>query len=577
MDIPETPDSNTPRPEPQPPKPLPIPKTPTPVKLDLEEFKKFFSLTGASILYCLSAVLMAYGIVNVMRPILAASYNLRDALPCVFTLHLYELALLGVLILIVSRKVVDDAISIAILMALFLVGTSMALGTVADQNLTASFFLGLVGVAVALGKFYLMRRCARIPFAVLAILGLGALVACNYLGPVLLARSIAIDPTQELARRGLWLFLLLAMLIAAALVLVEAARANHSHQTQQNKNERSPFLQTRVMVYLFALILLLGSGIHQYSMAFIFALERVLGDFVPLIAVAALLLLEILRHYGKRFGFTEIIISCAPLAAMLLAINEKSVLASGRFGIALICYPPVLLAITGLALAALAVYHRWLWLLLVVFAYGLGVILTVGFSPQYPYELNIRACVGTLVVALLVYGIIIRNPSVCLAAVIVLCLTLSQWDAYLAFAKRHDVTQVGALAGAAGLGVLALYLLFARRLHKAVAIVGSLCLAGFTFDYLPEHAHWRYLAALLATGLLVTALWFRTRDTWVISILWIPFFVRLHTLAKRIAHWRSVILAFLLLVAGAFVSLRKRPTKDRPSPPRPENPGESSP
>jgi hypothetical protein len=330
------------------------------------------------------------------------------------------------------------------------------------------------------------------------------------------------------------------------------------------------------MVYAFALVLVVASGIHQYSMAFIFALERVLGDFVPLITVGTLLSLEILRHLGKRFGRVEILISCVPLAAVMLAINEKSVLASGEFGIGLICYPPVVLGLSGAAIGVLALLHRWRWLWLVVFAYGLCVVLTVGFSPQSPYALNNRACVGTLVAGLLVYGMIIRNPYVCLSGILVLCLGLSQRGVFsklatsyylTEFATSYDLTEMGVLAGIFGLGSLAICLLFGKRVHRAVRIVGAVCLAGFVVDYLPEYAHWRYAGALLGTVLLTAGLWWRTRDPVAIGILYVPFFIRLYILTKRIAHWRFVILGFLVLGAGTFVSLLKRPRrgcKDKP-------------
>jgi hypothetical protein len=532
------------------------------VTVDLESLKRFFHLTGASILYCFSAVFTVYGIVNIMGPVLASeSSTVYDALPCILTLHVYELALLGVLVLIVSKKVIDDAVSVAILMALFLVGTSIALGSVADKGITICFFVGLAGVAVALGKLFAMRRFAGIRFRILSILGLAVLITCNYLGPILMSRSIAADPTQELVRRELWLFLWVTMLIGAGLVLVEAVRASRPQERQQNA--RAPFLQTPAMVYVLALIVVGASAVHQYSMAFIFALERVLGDFVPVIAVGTLLLLEILRHSGKRFGRAEILISCVPLAVTLLAINEKSVLASGQFAVGLICYPPVLLAFSGLAIAALAVRHRWYWLLPVVFAYGLGVVLTVGFSPQHPYDLNTRACVGTCVLALLVYGIVIWNQYVCFAGIILLCLGLARLDPFLAFAARNDLTQVGAIAGVAGFGWAVLCMVFGRHVHKVVRIVGSLCLAGLVFDYLPQHLHPRYLLALFGTGLLMTALWIRTRDTLVVSILCLPFLIRIYALAKRIAYWRFVILGFLVLAAATVVSLLKRPSGGR--------------
>ncbi|MHC4529316.1 MAG: hypothetical protein ACYS29_15685 [Planctomycetota bacterium] len=515
-------------------------------------------------------MLTAYGIVNVMGPVLVKGESLKDALPCIITLGVYELALLGVLVLIVSRQVIDDAVSVAVLIALFLVGTSMALGSVADKGVSASFYVGLVGVGVAFGKLCVMRHFAGIGFRVASLVGLVGLVGCNYLGPVLLARSIAIDPTREPARRVLWLTVLFSMLVTAGVVVAEAVRAKAGEQG--HRTDSVPFLRRPVMVYVFALILVVASGVHQYSMAFIFVLERVLGDFVPLITVGTLLSLEILRHLGKRFGRVEILISCVPLAAVMLAINEKSVLASGEFGMGLICYPPVILGLSGAAIGILALLHRWRWLWLVVFAYGLCVVLTVGFSPQSPYDLNNRACVGTLVAGLLVYGMIIRNPYVCLSGILVLCLGLSQrpvlskfavsyalTDDVAEFATSYDLTETGVLAGIFGLGSMGICLLFGKQVHRAVRIVGAVCLAGFVVDYLPEYAHWRYAAALLGTGLLTAGLWWRTRDPVAIGILWVPFFIRLYMLAKRIAHWRFVILGFLVLGAGTFVSLLKRP------------------
>jgi len=277
-----------------------------------------------------------------------------------------------------------------------------------------------------------------------------------------------------------------------------------------------------------------------------------------------LLLLEILRHLGKRFGFMEIFILCAPLAAMLFAINEKTVLASGQLGFGLICYPPVFFALSGLAIAAVAIYHQWWYrLLFASFAYGLGVILTFGFSPEHPYDLNTHACVWTLVIALLVYGIIVRNQFSYLAGIVVLCIELAYLDSFSVFVKNLNLTEVGSLAGICGLGCMAFYLLFGQRLHKVFQIVGALCLAGFVYDYLPEYLHWTYIIALPVTGCLMGLLWFRRKDILAMAILCIPFLIKLYIMAKLLAYWRLVILGFLLLAAGTIASLLKRPTRDR--------------
>lgn len=533
----------------------------TDITLNPETMKNFFHLTGGSLLYCISAVLVAYGIVNVMGPILSGQEAMKDILPCILTLQVYEMALLGVLILIVSKKVVDDAISISVLIALFLVGTSMALGSVADRDTSTALWIGLIGIGLGLGKLYLMRHFAGIRFRVLSFVGLGVLIACNYLGPVLMARSISADPSGESARKGLWLFVWLIMLIGAGFVLVEAIKGRPHRQT--DKKDRAAFLHTPIMVYVFTLILIAASGVHQYATAFTFALERVVGDFVPAVAVATLLMLEILRHSGKRFGVTEVVISCVPLATMMLAIYDKSVLASGQFGLGLMCYPPVILALCGLAIVGLALHRRCYPFLAVAFFYGLGVILTAGFSPENPHDLNIHACFETLVVSLLVFGAIRRNQYLCTAGIIVLCFDLAMLDAFSKFTASCHLTEVGGLAGVCGFGLVALYIAFGRRLHRALQIFGILCLAGFVFDYLPDDIHWRYLVILPSTVLLTAVLWFRTKDILAILILWVPSFTRLYILARNIAYWRFVILGFLMLGAGAVISLLKRPTRNR--------------
>jgi hypothetical protein len=560
MDANETRNESGGEPKAQSPVPLAAAKRPSDIVRDLQTIKRFFHLTGGSILYCLSAVLIVYGIVKLMGPVLSDKGMLKDALPCIFTLHVYELALLGVLILIVSRKVVDDAISIAILIALFLVGSSMALGSVVDKNINASFYIGLVSIGVAFGKLHIVRRFAGIPFRVMSLTGLGILVIYNYLGPMLMARSIAVNPAQEPARRDLWLFLWLTMLIGAGVVLIEAIRGN-SQEKREDKNQ-APFLQIPVMVYVFALIVVVASGVHQYAMAFAFALERVLGDFVPVTILATLLLLEILRHLDKRIGFSEIAISCVPLAMMLLAIQQKSVLASGEFGPGLFFYPPVLLALAGLVMAVLSWYHRWYPLRAVAVAYGLGVILTAGFSPERPHDLNTHACFVSLVAVVMLYGMFKRNPYVCLAGLLILCSGLSLWSPFSKCTAFYQVTKVGGLAGVYGFGSVVIYLLFSRRVHKVICIIGTLCIAGFMFDYLRDYSHWRYVVVLFVTGLLMIVLWFRTRDILAISILWIPSLVRLYILSKRIAYWRFIILSFLMLGAGAVVSLLKRPKRE---------------
>ncbi len=529
-----------------------------PWAINREMFRRFFGFTGGSIFYCISAVLVAYGVAKVLAPVLSDTDTIGAALPCIGTLWIYELALLGVLVLIVSRKVVDDAISVVIIMALYLVASSIAAGSVADRNIGGAVLLAFAGVFLGAGKLYAMRRYVRIPFGWLSIVGLVGLVAANYFGPILMAQSMAADPANESGRRGVWFLIWLGMLIAVGLVVTEAARSKARGFSTKNKN--TALLQSSVMPYALALVLLAASGVHQYAMAYMFALDKPLGDFLPATAVGALLMLEILRRLDLRFGILHIAVACVPLAVLAYAIGNKSICASGAMGFDIIAYPPVFCALTGAGLTVLSVRHRWPGLLIAVGGCLLGVILTAGFSPGEPHQLNTIACGGIVAAGLMVYGLVSFKQHFCLIAVAIMTFGLAMSDGFMDRASGWQLTEMGAVAGVAGLGVVLLYIVFGSQLHTAARIVGALCLAGFILDYLPGELDVQYAVVLIVGGLLATGIWFRARDWLVILILAAPVCIRLYLLAKHITHWRLVILGFVVLAAGTILSLKKSKT-----------------
>lgn len=527
--------------------------------LNFETIKKFFNLTGGSLFYCISAVFIAYGIVNLMGNVLSSDKPFSQALPCIITLHAYELALLAVLILIVWRKVVDDAISLMVFIALFLIGTSIALGTVADKDISLCFWIALAGIALAFGKYFVMWRYAGIKFKILSVIGLGIIITYNYLSPILLAKSMADNPAQVADRRNLWLLLEIAMLFGAGFVIIEAIKAKVFEKSPEQ--EKTPLLRQPVMVYIFALLLTIASAVHHYAIAYTSALERVMGDYLPAVLIASIFLIEIIRHTGNKFGYAEITISCIPFAANVLAISEKSVIASWGFSIELLFYPPVIMALSGMTIAALALYHNWKKLLYVTILYGLGTLLTIGFSPSDPYKLNIYAVAGVVTVGLLLYGIIKRNQYALFSVVVMFSLALLKWDGLSQFSKANGLKEIGVLLGVYGISITILYFIFGINLNKNIRILGILCLAGFFFDYLPGYIHWKYFLVSAATIFIMAGFWLRTKEILIISILWVPMGLRLYMLARQIAHWRYVILGFMLLIAGTMVSLFKHPSK----------------
>ncbi|MEN8127838.1 MAG: hypothetical protein ABFR90_08550 [Planctomycetota bacterium] len=538
---------------PPPPPPPPLLKAP----LNIDTIRRFFQVTGGSTLYCISAVLIAYGIVKLLKPVLVGSESIWDALPCLLTLHGYELALLAVLLLIIFKKVVDDAVSLVVLISLFLVGTSIALGSVADMAVKPALYLGLAGLLLALLKLVLMRRFGRIPFSTISIAAITGVMAYNYFGPALMARSVSLNPSDESARRSLWLLLYLLMLIGFLVVWLDAL------QQKRSQDSETPFLQSRTMAYLFALIVLFGSGVHQYTMAYAFTLERVSLDYVPVTAMGCLLLIEVLRLSGRRHIIFEVVITCVPGLLILQSIYDQSVLSSGHWGMGLLCYPLVLCAGVGIAVAGLAIIRKSQLLWGVVFAYALGVILTIGFSPEYPHKLNVFSCWVTLVAALLIYGFIVRNTIICFSAIVFLSIGLPLINNFPELMKSWQLTVPGSMGGVCGIGTVCLYLIFGKKLHRAISIAGGILLAAFIYDYLPAVIHVRYLIVLIAMVLLFIAIWIRTKDVVLMSILAIPVLLRAYVLMKALANWRYIILGFAALAAGAWVSIFKRSLKDK--------------
>lgn len=446
-------------------------------------------------------------------------------------------------------------------------GTSIALGSIADRAIKATMYLGVAGIMIGFLKLIILKRFAGIPFRKITIASLTVIIAYNYLSPAFMAGTVTINPTDESARRNLWLLFYLLMLISFLVIWVDAVRQ------KKIAEKKPPFLQSPVMAYLFALIVLFGSGVHQYTMAYAFTLERVILDYAPAVAVGCLLLIEVLRLSGKQNIAIDVGIASIPGVMTLYAIHDQSVLSSGQWGFGLLCYPPVILACMGAAVTGLAIYRKAYGLYSIVAVYGLGVIWTIGFSPEYPHELNTMVCGIVLITALLVYGLFIRNPYICLSAVVLVCICLSAMDWFSELTKNWQLTELGALAGIFGLGALLLYLIFVKNLHLAVRIFGAILLAAFIYDFLPASLNTRYLILRIVLGLFGTILWIRTKDFLVVSILTIPVFIRIYILTKILASWRHIILGFVALLTGAWISISKRTVRDRACTENKDNPG----
>lgn len=530
-----------------------------------ENWRVFLSLTGGTIFYCLSAMSIVYGMWQIIGPVLAKSNILAQILPCILTMNLYELALLAVLLLLVVwRHDTDDAISLLILIAIFMVVSGLTLTTATPSGPEKCLVIGALCAAVGIGKLFILRKWISIHIGIVSFIGLSIILAWNFIIPSLLSKPFATGNWPEELRREQWMLSWLALLGGAILVLIEALRSGHC-TTESSGNPA--FVQSPAMMRIFSLVLLTAACLHQHAIRFMFLVDGAFGDYLPWLAVFVLLFLEMMRSYGRRFVRLEAAIACLPPAILLLTIWGKAIRVSFAEPSQWLFYPPVLLSLTGFAVLWMGLVQRRQWFGYVALVYALSVLLTVGYSPDRPHDLNWRLCGGALVAILLILGILKRNPGYCFAAVIVMAAGLGTFEKFVELADGYGLTIGGAVMAATGLGTMMIYLIFGKRTHKAIAVFGAICLVLSTLDFIPAKSAPAVPDLPVAAVILIlcVGLWLRTRDTITIGILCLPLLPRLIMLTKTISSWGwiFVVLSFVLLFLGAAVSFyyKKSPSE----------------
>ncbi|MCK4999714.1 MAG: hypothetical protein KAS23_09270 [Anaerohalosphaera sp.] len=520
-----------------------------------EIVRKFLSLTGGSIVYCLCALSIIYGIGQIVGPALADSYEASQTMPAVGVLNLYEICLLGALIyIVVRRKVTDDAVSLVLLIALFLVGTGLTLGTIAPTSFWPCLSIGIGCVGLGAGKLYAMRKFVSLRIGVLSFVGLMIVLMWNFLGSPLMAWAFVLGEWTDETRHGQWMLSWLVMIVGAGFIIAEAMLVKGTEIAANRKG--NPFIRTYAMVWVFGLALLTAAGGHQYAVSYMFVIDWVWGDYIPLAAVMALLGIELLRCWGRSFEieFGEVVLACVPLLLMAVAIDDRAVNASFLFGSEVIAYPPVLLAIVGGVVCLQGVVHRREFLIYAALAYAFSVLLTVGFDASNPYDLNWRLCGSGVIAAVTVIGIVKRNPVVCFLAVSLASFGLAVSQRFNLYVDQFGMSQVGAVAAVMGLGCITISLVFGMKTHKVIVILGSICLMAGMFDFLGGSLGVKDVVVGVVAGGLCAGLWFRVRNVPAVLLVGLPFVPKLLMLPGNMSSWAFVVLSFVLLFAGIVVS-----------------------
>lgn len=526
-------------------------------------WQTFFSLTGGSIYYCASALMIIFGIAKILGPTLANVEVLSsEAIASIVTLNVYEIALLGVLLLIVIwRNVVDDAISLVVLVAIFISASGVALTSVANIGPGIAKTIGITCAGLGVVQITLLRKGIKIPFRRPSFAGLVLILLWNFLIGTQLAitkTSFAAQIGRDLTCRYGWLFLIAGGL----LVLIDGMLAQARNLS--DRRNRTPFLQSAPMMIIFGMLLLGTMVAHEYAASYIMDINFSTGDFMPLFAIFCMLGLELCRILGKRQGTAELFPAILPLCAMSVALASRSMPPASALWADLLWHPAVVLGLTGTAVFIHGLRTKNRNLLMVAAAYAIGVAITIRYIPGADFVPQWKIPMAVMVLAIYVSGLIKRNFAHCFTAVAIAATGAyftGSLDIFRQLFGIEDQTSAILFMGLAGTVTT---LIFGRNSPKAATIVSSLALMYGVF--LASSSTLRPADILIYSCLagLAVLTFKRTGSIPAAALIGLPLLNRIWMLFTLLGSWRYVLAGFVLLVVGAIMSLRKGDRKPEP-------------
>lgn len=518
----------------------------------------FFRRNAGALLYSLSALSIFAGLNLLIGPLLRASDRLRDILPCIGALQMYELGVLAVaLLLVLWRTEMEDTVTLVVLISLFLAGSGLLLDLVVTDNRAWSWGLGLGALALAGTKLALVRRhLLRQPWGWL-MPAISAIVVWTFAVPLMLSelwRAGMGPDVLRLAWQGGWWLCgagAMALLLQGWQTRTPALEAD-ADETQLLDD--TPLLWRPEMVWTFAIIPLAVSALQQRALAYVFDLPDGLSNYLPILALTAFAILELRRVAGWCLLPWDYVLAAVPALAAL-GVAQMDLMPAGQAwsGPGMAGLPLLFAVVAGGVLAALAVHHQRRGLLGVVPLYVAVVILT--FNPTQlalPATLNWQTTAALVFAAAfltachlrLVSGIYVLQAvagMVCLAAPRTMERPMDELGVSLPVLA---LLVVGVMA-------LAAYILARPDYPRRVAIAGSLAVAVACCGIAAPAWPWILIGTVAVGGIL----WGWRREMWLALPLFLPVFRLIQV--RPSPGWILVALSFLLLGAGFFMSLHK--------------------
>lgn len=532
-------------------------------------FRRYIIGSGANILYCLSIMAILYGVCGMIGPVLEKSEFLFRKLACIGAMSLYEIGLFGVLSLILFlKKGLDDAVSLSIYVALFIVGTAIGISTISNDNYKISFGVGFACALLASGKNFLMRKNLKMAFDKWITGGTGIFFVWNFFISSLMAYLLldSIVPRESL--RIVWLGGWIAMLVGGTAIFASSFFTNDGETLEYDKDKQ--FVLSKGMIWIFSVFLLSAGLVHQIAIAYVFEIKYVFGDFIPFIILFAALIIEILRNYGKKTGVTEILVSILPFSAIALAIMNGGIMHPSGMDrpllapfIELLWTPAFLFLVGGLSLLLIFLRRKNKWFALSAVPYFIGMLVMAGAIPSHPQDFNWTLIGSIVVTVILGLGLYYKNIFLSVFGLVAGAIGIGMSAKMSEILVGYGLTLPGVNFLVAGFGLILLAFYFKDRFPLFLSGIGALCIFIGSFAAHRGNFENQYIVVFSVIILILAGIYWIRFKHMPVTIMLLGSEIRgVYFLLSGFTYWHYVALSFLLLGCGAMLSIFRKPKSE---------------
>jgi hypothetical protein len=514
-------------------------------------------LTG-SLFYLFSAASILVGLTKILVPIFDADGKLTEKLWSVGAINVYELGLLVVLLLVMWRKVYDDAVSLATLVAAFLVASAVTLNVVAAELPWVVIGLGAGGMLLCAGKLALIRRYVVGHFKLMPLLTISILMSANLALPGIMGYAQSNAGTNSQLHE-LW-YMGWCWTVVGLLVLCIAAMSNESELFFPTFT--SPVIRSSNFRMVFLGIIVVASIGQQWAMQWAFFLKGGLPDLIiawPMLVIAVVAWSGVTQRLADWFFVLALLLPAITVVFLQYVLKLTVPITSVW---SMIAQPVVAIAISGILVLIMARRYPWWLLASLAGCYVLAAVYV------WPYRVSAFGLTpvqwlwaGFAITAVLAIGLqhYLTRLLVSVSGGIVLMTlpVLGQW-----FEESTNNTWVFLILVPVLLCTVTLC--FCRRvvplrLTVALLLLGQLCvmilIEGVDTDMLATN--W----SLFALAWAVALAWVHRRWSLVIPGL-VPLFAVLYWITRHDPGWQMVGVSFLLLFVGMLVSWQRSQTQN---------------